>query len=142
VTVTGETGLPVVELFDSDEGLILGVVSATPPQTQATPEQPAAQTEENQEPIELVVTATRTETPIQNVPRSITVIDREQIAAQASTSRNLIEILGKTVPGLAPPAQGASNFGLTLRMGFPNRQPEMRRGICEQLTRRRLNELK
>ncbi|BAB72355.1 hypothetical protein NIES23_41800 [Trichormus variabilis NIES-23] len=106
VTVTGEKSLPKFELFDSDTGLILAFTA-----TEVAQDSPA----EVDEPIELVVTATRTETPIQNVPRSITVIDREQIAAQASTSRNLIEILGKTVPGLAPPAQGASNFGLTLR---------------------------
>ncbi|MBC1216861.1 TonB-dependent receptor [Trichormus variabilis ARAD] len=106
VTVTGEKSLPKFELFDSDTGLILAFTA-----TEVAQDSPA----EADEPIELVVTATRTETPIQNVPRSITVIDREQIAAQASTSRNLIEILGKTVPGLAPPAQGASNFGLTLR---------------------------
>jgi iron complex outermembrane recepter protein len=123
VTVTGEQSLPRVQLFDSDQGLVLAFTpteaaadSPTPPETPEnepqTPEQPTAEADE---PIELVVTATRTETPLQNVPRSITVINREQIEEQASTSRNLIEILGKTIPGLASPTQSASNFGLTLR---------------------------
>ncbi|MFS0516446.1 TonB-dependent siderophore receptor [Nostoc sp. UIC 10607] len=81
VTVIGEAGVPVVELFDSDEGLIFGLTSVassaqtpqTPevpqqtPQTSQTPEvqptpQPETQTEpsepaaETEEPIELVVT--------------------------------------------------------------------------------------
>ncbi|BAT54657.1 putative ferric aerobactin receptor [Nostoc sp. NIES-3756] len=114
VTVTGEKSLPKYELFDSDTGLILGFTTtevATEPPTPPAPQTPA----EAEEPIEIVVTATRTETPLQNVPRSITIIDREQIDQQTSTSRNLIETLGKTVPGLAPPAQSSSNFGLTLR---------------------------
>ncbi len=75
VTVTGEAGLPTVELFDSpDEGLIFSVASTgdstqqgqqpqTPqkpesdqPESEETqPEQPAAQ-EESDEPIELLVT--------------------------------------------------------------------------------------
>lgn len=81
VTVIGEAGVPAVELFDSDEGLIFGLTSVassaqtpqTPevpqqtPQTSQTPEvqptpQPETQTEpsepsaETEEPIELVVT--------------------------------------------------------------------------------------
>lgn len=39
----------------------------------------------------------------------------EQIEQQTRLSRDLGEILGKTVPGLAPPTQSASNFGQTLR---------------------------
>ncbi|MDZ8052738.1 MAG: TonB-dependent receptor domain-containing protein [Aulosira sp. ZfuVER01] len=151
VTVTGEQSLPKVKLFDSDTGLILSFTStevavdspAQPetsqeekPQTQTQSEQPSAEAEE---PIELVVTATRTETPLQNVPRSITVINREQIGKQASTSRNLIEILGKTTPGLAPPAQGSSNFGLTLR----GRNPQVLiDGVPQSTTRNAARDLR
>ncbi|MBD2566095.1 MULTISPECIES: TonB-dependent siderophore receptor [Nostoc] len=107
VTVIGETGAPQVELFDGDEGLIFGVVptvtttqrqqtQATPvepqPSTEIQPEQPSAQ---NEEPIELVVTgeqggyraeeastATKTDTPIRDIPQSIQVIPREVLKDQ------------------------------------------------------------
>ncbi|KZL47946.1 ligand-gated channel [Nodularia spumigena CENA596] len=142
VTVTGEQTIPEVVLFDSDTGLILAFTptevvadSPTPPETL-----PQAQTQsEADEPIELVVTATRTAAPIQNVPRSITVINREQIEEQTSLSRNLIETLGKTVPGLAPPAQGASNFGLTLR----GRNPQVLiDGVPQSTTRNAARDLR
>lgn len=132
VTVIGEQGLPTVELFDSDQGLILAF---TP--TEEVVDSPAPP--ETNEQIELVVTATRTETPLQNVPRSITVINREQIEQQTSLSRNLIETLGKTIPGLAPPAQGASNFGLTLR----GRNPQVLiDGVPQSTTRNAARDLR
>ena len=58
VRVTGETSVPKVELFDSDEGFILalptdGNASPNAEVAPATPEQPAAETDEE---IELVVT--------------------------------------------------------------------------------------
>ena len=123
VKVTGETASPQVDLFDSNTGLIFGLkptasTAQTPEKPAATPPQKPAnsQTEEdNNQPIELVVTATRTEQDIQKVPRSITVIDRSEVEQQTRLSRNLIEILGKSVPGLAPPTQSGSTFGLSLR---------------------------
>ena len=110
VTVTGETGVPTVELFDSaDEGLIFSVATtastAQQPQTQATPEQqPESQTQPSQpltqgdEPIELVVTgeqdgssvadsttATKTDTPQRDIPQSIQVISQQVIKDQQIT---------------------------------------------------------
>ena len=132
VIVTGETSLPTVELFDSDEGLIFGfrgvASAATTPQpeqpaattpqpeqpaattpqpeqpaaTTPQPEQPASETESEQpaaeadEPIELVVTgsqdsgynapdastATRTDTPLLEIPQAIQVIPRQVIEDQ------------------------------------------------------------
>ncbi|WP_375512473.1 TonB-dependent receptor plug domain-containing protein [uncultured Nostoc sp.] len=105
VTVTGETGVPVVELFDSDEGLIFGLTPVTfsaqtppipePPENQTPSEKPSAQTDE---PIELVVTgeqdgylvpdaasATRTDTPIRDIPASIQVIPQQVIKDQQIT---------------------------------------------------------
>ncbi|WP_084226988.1 TonB-dependent siderophore receptor [Nostoc sp. KVJ20] len=99
VTVTGETQLPTVELFDGDEGLIFGVTPAAtamqPPQqpTSETPqEEPAAPADE---PIELVVTGeedkyrvtntttgTRTDTPLRDLPQSIQVIPQEVLRDQ------------------------------------------------------------
>ncbi|MEH2277324.1 MAG: TonB-dependent siderophore receptor [Nostoc sp.] len=110
VTVIGEPSLPTVELFDSDEGLIFGLTTAasTAQQapTQQTPEQeqPANQTQPEQpsapgeEPIELVVTgeqdgyrvpdastATRTDTPIRDIPASIQVIPQQVLKDQQIT---------------------------------------------------------
>ncbi|AFY49088.1 TonB-dependent siderophore receptor [Nostoc sp. PCC 7524] len=103
VTVTGESGAPQVELFDGDEGLVFGVVATvsttqTPPQpeqqpsNETQPEQPSAQ---NEAPIELVVTgeqdtyripeasaATRTDTPIRDIPQSIQVIPKQVLEDQ------------------------------------------------------------
>jgi iron complex outermembrane receptor protein len=103
VTVVGEKALPTVELFDDDAGLVFGVIPAAtatqPPQQPQTPQaeqkpenqtpqqQPAAQEDE---PIELVVTgeqdgynvpdastATRTDTPIRDIPQSIQIVPQE-----------------------------------------------------------------
>ncbi|UKO96904.1 TonB-dependent siderophore receptor [Nostoc sp. UHCC 0870] len=140
VTVTGEAGLPVVELFDSDEGLILGVVSAAPPQTQATPtpepEQPSAATDQ---PIELVVTgeqdsyrvtnaatATKTDTALRDIPQSIQVIPRQVIEDQRATQLN--EAL-RNVSGVQPSnsagrtrdrfvIRGFDDFNSVIRDGF------------------------
>ncbi len=63
----------------------------------------------------VVVTATRTETPVSEVTRSVTVITHEEIQQQVGLSRNLGDILGKTVPGLGPTTEALSTFGQTLR---------------------------
>ncbi|MGI2902633.1 TonB-dependent siderophore receptor [Tolypothrix sp. VBCCA 56010] len=118
VTVTGEASLPVVELFDADEGLIFGVASVASatqqpqpdkPQTQTQPSQPSAQ---DDEPIELVVTgeqdgyrvpnastATRTDTPIRDIPQSIQVVPQEVL--QDRNVRTVTEAL-ETVSGVVP----------------------------------------
>ncbi|MEH2010277.1 TonB-dependent siderophore receptor [Nostoc sp.] len=113
VSVTGEAGVPIVELFDSpDEGIIFSVTSAAPdtqpqqqPQTQPTqPEtqtQPSLPSAEGDEPIELVVTgeqdgytvpeastATRTDTPLRDIPQSIQVVPQQVIKDQGITRIN------------------------------------------------------
>ncbi|WP_335119175.1 TonB-dependent siderophore receptor [Nostoc sp.] len=114
VSVTGEAGVPIVELFDSpDEGIIFSVASSASsaqqpqqqPQTQRTPqEQPETQTQpslpsaESDEPIELVVTgeqdgytvpeastATLTDTPLRDIPQSIQVVPQQVIKDQGIT---------------------------------------------------------
>ncbi|MEH2446391.1 MAG: TonB-dependent siderophore receptor [Nostoc sp.] len=99
VTVTGEIALPQVELYDSpNEGLIFSVASAasstpsqqpsqTPPTSQTQTQRPSS---EGDQPIELVVTgeqdgyrvqnattATKTDTPLRDIPQSIQVIPRQ-----------------------------------------------------------------
>ncbi|MEH2254791.1 TonB-dependent siderophore receptor [Nostoc sp.] len=119
VTVTGEIALPQVELYDSpEEGLIFSVASAassTPPQQPPqTPPTSETQTEkpssEGDEPIELVVTgeqdgyrvqnattATRTDTPLRDIPQSIQVIPRQVL--EDRNVRSLTEAV-ETVSGV------------------------------------------
>ncbi|MEH2308027.1 TonB-dependent siderophore receptor [Nostoc sp.] len=114
VTVIGEASVPTVELFDSpDEGLILSVASATSTTSQRqqtqTPQKPEANQSETKtppsqpsaasdEPIELVVTgnldgyrvpdtstATRTDTPLRDIPQSIQVVPKQVIEEQGIT---------------------------------------------------------
>lgn len=66
-------------------------------------------------PLRIVVTASRSEEEESAVTRSLTVIPREQIEEQAALSRNLGDILGQLVPGLAPGNQSFSEFGQSLR---------------------------
>lgn len=132
VTIIAESGTPKVELFDGDEGLVFGVTAdaaQTPPQAEASPQpdtnqpetppqaeaSPNQSSDENEEPIELVVTATRTEEDVLNVPRSVTIIRREQIEQQSSLSRNLGDILQNLVPGLGTSTQSQTNFTQGLR---------------------------
>jgi iron complex outermembrane recepter protein len=137
LTVTGEAALPKVELFDGDEGLIFGVTPATTatqtpepekPTSEAKPEQPSA---DNQEPIELVVTgeqdgyrvpeastATKTDTPLRDVPQAIQVIPRQVL--QDQQVRRLNDAL-RNAPGVTPDNSERSAFeGFTIR-GFSNR---------------------
>ncbi|PMB30724.1 TonB-dependent siderophore receptor [Fischerella thermalis CCMEE 5319] len=125
ITVVGEKTLPTVELFDDDAGLVFGVTSQTtatqPPQQPQTPQsqEPAEQTpqeepatqQEQDEPIELVVTgeqdgysvpdastATRTNTPLRDIPQSIQVVPQQVLQDQQVT--RLSEALRNT-PGVA-----------------------------------------
>ncbi|MBE9054322.1 TonB-dependent siderophore receptor [Nostocales cyanobacterium LEGE 11386] len=150
VTVAGEAGLPAVELFDSDEGLIFGFTPATtamqpevePPTTsEAPPEEPVAQ---GDEPIELVVTGqqdgyrvpnasvgTRTDTPLRDIPQSIQVVPQQVLRDQNVT--RLEEAL-RNVPGVTanlPPSYFASVF--TIR-GFTSGGPSwLRNGLTDRL---------
>lgn len=100
LTVTGDTGLPVVELFDNDEGLIFGLTPAAtamqPPPEESVSETPQEKPSVQQDdPIELVVTgeqdgyrvpntstATRTDTPLRDIPQSIQVIPQQVLRDQ------------------------------------------------------------
>ncbi|NDJ25545.1 TonB-dependent siderophore receptor [Nostoc sp. B(2019)] len=138
LTVTGETGLPTAELFDSDEGLIFALVPvAETTQQPQEPEQPISKTPPEQpttqsdEPIELVVTgeqdgyriptastATKTDTPLRDVPQAIQVIPQQVL--QDQQVRRLNEAL-KNAPGVIADNSERSAFeGFTIR-GFSNR---------------------
>ncbi|MEA5504345.1 TonB-dependent siderophore receptor [Halotia wernerae UHCC 0503] len=149
VTVTGEGGIPKVELDDGDTGLIFvvtPVTSSTPqapdtsqPSSETPPTQPSA---DANEPIELTVTgesdtysvpdastATRTDAPLRDIPQSIQVIPRQVIE-----DRNVVRLseLADNVSGVQPERGygGLSSLGFrvrgfltnfeTLRNGFPD----------------------
>ncbi|MEH1832302.1 MAG: AMIN domain-containing protein [Nostoc sp.] len=100
VTVVGVAAMPTVELLDDNAGLVFAVASQAtamqPPQTLQTEEQLPNQTPQqtpstqDNEPIELVVTgeqdnyratdastATKTDTPLHDIPQSIQVVPRQ-----------------------------------------------------------------
>jgi len=92
VAVIGEAALPTVELFDSNEGLIFGFVTAASAAQQ--PQTPA----EDDELIEILVTGeqdgyrvpnaatvTRTDTPLRDIPQSIQIIPQEVLRDQNVT---------------------------------------------------------
>ncbi|BDA68775.1 ferrichrome-iron receptor [Calothrix sp. PCC 7716] len=129
VTVVGETSQPTVELFDDDTGLVFGVAgaaTATQPQpeapfatekpaTEAPQEEPAARQDD---PIELVVTgeqdgyrapnastATRTDTPLRDIPQSIQVVPR-----QVLEDRN-VKTVSEAVETVSGVVETSSTFG-------------------------------
>ncbi|MBN4006364.1 TonB-dependent siderophore receptor [Nostoc sp. LPT] len=124
VTVVGEKALPTVELFDDNAGLVFAVASAAtatqPPQQLQTPEdqqKPASETPQD-EPIELVVTgeqdtynvpdsstATKTDTPLRDIPQSIQVVPRQVL--EDRKVRSLKEAV-ETVSGVV---DAGTNFG-------------------------------
>ncbi|GJD15216.1 ferrichrome iron receptor [Rivularia sp. IAM M-261] len=142
VIVVGEKALPTVELFDDNAGLIFAVAEAsvatqlpkTPtteekPTTEAPQEKPAAQQDD---PIELVVTAeqdgyrapnattaTRTDTPIRDIPQSIQVVPQEvlrdrQVNRISDGLENVSGVIGAWAPaGSRSPVtiRGFVNFG-------------------------------
>ena len=63
----------------------------------------------------VTVTAAREGGAIDTLSRNVTVITREDIQKQQATAKNVAEILGKVVPGMAPSSQTLTNFGQTLR---------------------------
>ncbi|MBW4678304.1 MAG: TonB-dependent siderophore receptor [Desmonostoc geniculatum HA4340-LM1] len=145
VTVIGETGLPTVELFDSDEGLVFGLIPAATamqppqqqPQTPQTPEQEQSTSEtqpeqeasaEDDEPIELVVTgeqdgyrvpnastATKTDTPLRDIPQSIQIVPQEVLRDQ--NVPNLQEAL-RNVSGVAQSDSSANTTSDFIIRGF------------------------
>lgn len=104
LTITGENQTPSAEVVPSQQDLVLSVTPEGVTTAQPTDES-----------IDLLVTATRTAEEQADVDRSFTVIDREKIESQTNLTRDLGDILGREVPGLAPGNQSLSEFGQTLR---------------------------
>ncbi|GJD15178.1 ferrichrome-iron receptor [Rivularia sp. IAM M-261] len=151
VTVVGEKTLPTVELFDDNAGLIFAVAEASvatkPPQKAPTEEKPATQAPQEtpaaqqDDPIELVVTgeqdgyratnastATRTDTPIRDIPQSIQVVPQEVLRDRG------IRSIGEAVETVSGVVEGGKYFsgtndyliirGFTVSRTFRNGFPE------------------
>lgn len=122
IAITGTESPPAAEVATTTTGLAFNVTTGSA--TAVTPEADA---------IQVVVTATRTEEEVTEVPRSVTVITREEIEQQTTLTRNLSDILGQLVPGLGPPTQSTSTITQTLR----GREPAILIDGVPQLTNRR-----
>ncbi|WP_414529156.1 TonB-dependent siderophore receptor [Nodularia chucula] len=144
VTVAGVAGLPTVALFDTDEGLIFGftpvVTSAQTPQLPAESETQTEQPSTSDQPIELVVTgqqdrysvpnattATRTDTPLRDIPQSIQVVPRQVLddrqvirASEALGNVSGVQKGNATGGGIGEGfnIRGFQQFGGNLRNGF------------------------
>ncbi len=140
VTVTGDVGVPTVELFDSSqEGLIFGVVSgaaSSPPQQQppmqpTPPVKPESATQRNEslaeeEEIEVFVTgdretgyrvpdastATRSDTPLRNIPQSIQVVPQQVLEDQQVTR------LDQALRNVSGATSGSTNLGRNLEFNI------------------------
>ena len=124
VTVTGQSNVPVVELFNIDAGLIFGI----------TPEQTAT----NDEQIEVLVTgereagysvpnaatATRTDTPLRDIPQSIQVVPQQVIEDQQVTQ---ISDALRNVSGVTPRVEYGANYTYNIR-GFSSSR-QLRNGV-------------
>jgi iron complex outermembrane recepter protein len=131
VAVIGVDSIPKVELFDSDQGLIFGIASAASSTAQQQPTDPTKPQEpiaESNDPIELVVTgsqesgykvpdastATKTDTPLLEIPQAIQVIPRQIIEDQKV--QRVADVL-RNVSGVTVKTDYAGTDGYTIR-GF------------------------
>ena len=137
IRIEGKAGVPTAKLVQNNQRVVFSLTppsstavkpqpntapantpttAPTPPATTQNPNRnPQADSTEELSEERVIVGITRTEEELTDVPRSVTVINREQIEEQAQSTRDLGNILGKLVPGLAPPTQSNSNFGQSLR---------------------------
>ncbi|MGP1385679.1 MAG: TonB-dependent receptor domain-containing protein [Thainema sp.] len=104
LAITGTDAPPTADVQAAAQGLVISLSPGIADATTAT-----------EDAIQIVVSATRTEEATSDVPRSVTVIEREQIDQQAQVSQSLGDVLGQLVPGMAPTTGSASNFGQSLR---------------------------
>ena len=104
ITITGTDAPPQTQMNAQANNLVFSVV----PSIVAS-----AATDPNA--LRVVVTATRTEENITDVPRTVRVVDREDIQRQLEFSDNLNNILGQLVPGFSPPPLRSGTRGFTLR---------------------------
>ncbi len=110
ITAIGTAAAPTSEIQVAPQGLVVNLRS---PQT-ATDEAPTTVADEP-ETIDVIVTATRREEDVRDVPRAVTVITREEFEQQTAVADDFSDVLPRLVPGLGPPNQLGGTFGQNLR---------------------------
>ncbi|HSH40874.1 MAG TPA: TonB-dependent receptor [Arenicellales bacterium] len=63
----------------------------------------------------VTISATRTDTPVSELTRSVTIVPAIEIDQQKRIDRSVGEILSKSVPGFSPSTEALTDFGQTLR---------------------------
>lgn len=121
LTLIGDSEPPQVTLTSTAQGVAVQLPAATvatPPEA-ATAAPPATTPADSpaaaDDAIRLVVSATRTEEDPLDVPRSVTVIERQEIEQQSSLTTDVGDILGKLVPGFGPPNERTTILRQSLR---------------------------
>ena len=71
--------------------------------------------EEEKDETVLIVTGSRIEESIDEIPVSISIVDRKDILRQIKVNSEIQNILAYTVPGMAPSSGSSSNSAVTLR---------------------------
>ena len=71
------------------------------------------------DPQEIIVTATRTPTPMTAIPSTVRVIDREALDTQLAVSPSLLDSLAFSIPSLTPARQKLTSTGESLRGRTP-----------------------
>ncbi len=106
VTVIGDQTELSHQIQPNPQTLVFSINTQETSQTADSPETPPADTPAangEDDDLEIVVTATRTEEPLADVPRAVTIITREQLEQEALLRNDLTSTLGKFVPGFGPP---------------------------------------
>lgn len=85
------------------------------------PDEPAELegTSENTPEGEIIVNAVRTPTPINAIPSTVRIIDRESLDTQLAVSPSLLDSLAFSIPSLAPARQKLTSTGESLRGRTP-----------------------
>lgn len=68
---------------------------------------------------EVIIQATRSQTPASAIPAMVTVVDQEDLTQQLAIFRDLNALLGNLSPGFAPSRQKLSGFGESFRGRSP-----------------------
>lgn len=64
---------------------------------------------------EIVVTTTRTNTPLSQIPNTVTLIDQQDLTQQLNINNDLSTVLGNLIPSFSPSRQKLTSFGESLR---------------------------
>lgn len=64
---------------------------------------------------EILVTTTRSNTPLSQIPNTVTLIDEQELTQQLNINNDLSTLLGNLIPSFAPSRQKMTSFGESLR---------------------------